>query len=168
VTRYYAPPEALQKLITDAQDPRFIGTPFKMLGNEANSFGIRCGDGFAAVFGFDSDDQPTWWLRMAAGIALDVADIEGALRWVNEQNRGIYTGCYLCAIDQSRNLAAVVYQVSFSNIEINSDSELVFAFMTNMMTSTSKIAATQPAELIQKCGGVPFNEGAAYSLPMMV
>lgn len=168
MTRYYSPPEVLQKLVTDAQDPRFIGVPFKVLGSEANSFGIRCGDGFAVVFGFENDGQPTWWLRMAAGIALDVPDVEGALRWVNEQNRDIYTGCYLCAIDQNRGLAAVVYQASVSSIVINSDSELVFAFLTNMMTATSKVAATQPAGLIQRYGGVPFVEDAACSLPMMV
>ena len=168
MTRYYSPPEVLQKLVGDAQDPRFVGTPFKMEGNESNCFGIRCGDGYATVFGFEHDGDPVWWLRMAAGIAIDVPNIDCALRWVNEENRDIYTGCYICAIDQARNLAAVVHQVSFSSIEINADSELVFAFMTKMMTLVSNRAATKPADFIRRCGGTPFNEDSAYAIPPLI
>lgn len=168
MTRHFSPREVLRILAADAQDPRFIGTPYRLDGNEPNGFGIRCGDGFAVIFGFEQNNKPIWWLRMVAGIALDVPDIDGSLRWVNEQNRGIYAGCYLCGIDQSRGLAGVVYQISFSSLVMDSDSELVFAFMTNMMTTAVNIAATEPSKFIERHGGVPFHEYSAYSLPMMV
>jgi hypothetical protein len=168
MTANFSPREVLQNLVANAQNPRFIGTPFRMPGNESNSFGIRCGDGYAVVFGAEYDGDPVWWLRIAAGIALDVPDIDGALHWVNEENRGIYTGCYTCAIDQTRNLAAVVHQVSFSNIEINADSELVFNFMIKMMTLVSNRAATKPAEFIKRYGGIPFNQEFAVAIPMLI
>jgi hypothetical protein len=100
---------------------------------------VRAGDGYAVVFGFENDDNPVWWLRIVARIALDVSDVDGALRWASETNRGLYTGCYLCAVNREAQRAALAYQISFPSIIIDSDSELLFAFPTNMMACSRSL-----------------------------
>jgi hypothetical protein len=157
-------------LLTDARDPRFMGTPFQPPEHAANMFGIRAGDGYVAVFGFENDGDPMWWLRIASGIALDVGDVDGALRWVNEMNRGIYTGCYLCAINHEAQRAALAYQISFPSVIIDSGSELLFSFMTNMMVKAARIAAIEAPQFIEKFGGRPFDEDLVIQLllPMIM
>jgi hypothetical protein len=168
--RHYSPPEVLQMLLSDARDPRFMGTPFQPPEHASNVFGIRAGDGYAAVFGFENDGDPMWWLRIASGIALDVSDVDGALRWVNEMNRGIYTGCYLCAINHEAQRAALAYQISFPSVIIDSGSELLFSFMTNMMVKAARIAAIEAPQFIEKHGGRPFDEDLVTQLliPMIM
>jgi hypothetical protein len=170
MSKHYSPPEVLQILLADAQDPRFIGTPFRMPEYASNMFGIRAGDGYAVVFGFENDGNPMWWLRIAAGIALDVGDVDGALRWVNEMNRSIYTGCYVCAINHEAQRAALAYQISFPSVIIDSGSELLFSFITNMMVMAAKIAATEAPKFIGNYGGRPFEEDlvAPLLVPMIM
>jgi hypothetical protein len=168
-TRHHTPEEVIRLLAQDAHDPMFAGSYLPMPGNEARSFAVQCADGLSVVLGSSSPDAQVkpWFLTFAAGIALDIPDIDGALRWSNTRNRQLTIGRYLCCIDEDRQMAAVVYTDSVNSTIIGP--EEVWIYLTRLMTITARTSASEPPEFIQMHGGTPFSyERHAYPLAMMV
>jgi hypothetical protein len=157
MARHYTPEEVIRVLAQDAHDELFIGSYLPLLGNEATSFAVQCGDGLSVVLGPKSPDAQVkpWFLTFAAGIAVDVPDIEGALRWSNMRNRELTIGRYICCMDEDRQMVAVVYTESVSSTIIGP--EEVWIYLTRVMTIMAKTSASEPADFIRMRGGIPFS-----------
>jgi len=156
MARHYPPEEVIHMLAQDAKDEQFIGRYLPSLGNEATSFAVQCGDGLSVVLGPSRPEAQVkpWFLTFAAGVALDVPDIEGTLRWVNARNRELTIGRYLSCIHEDRRMTAVIYTESVSSTIIGTQE--VWIYLTRLMTMMAKASATEPAGFIRMHGGIPF------------
>lgn len=170
MSRRISPEEAVKALADDAHDSRFPGTYIPMPPWDSVNFGIEYARGYSTVIAWPPtrDAVPDrWTLHLAAGLALEVHDVEGALRWVNAKNRGEVIGRYLVAVSEESGLAAVVYHAAVSSKLIDSDTDEIWIWMTQLMILTAKTAATESEEFVSSHGGRPAVEDALAALAMI-
>ena len=168
MSKHYTPAEVIRVLADDARDERFIGKCRAMEAYEDNGIVVLCGDGMSIVYAPVNPEYHVkpWFLTLAAGIAIDVPDVDGALAWCNSRNRQLTIGRYLCCIDAVQQMAAVIYTESVSSRIFGS--EEVWSYLTGLMTVMAKTSASEPAEFIGQYGCQPFShEIGEWALTML-
>ena len=168
--RQFSPEAVIEVLANDVRDERFIGTYVSMPAWESVNFGIEYAGGYSTVVGWPPPGENVadpWWLHLVAGLAFQVADIDGALRWVNAKNRSQLIGRYMVAVSEDLSLGTVVYHMSVSSVLIGSDADEIWIWMTRLMTHAAKTAATESHEFIKAHGGSLVGEGFLAALAMI-
>jgi hypothetical protein len=170
MSQHFAPEKVIKMLADDVHDARFIGSYIPMPPWESVNFGVEYAGGYSTVIAWpptrDGIIPDTWTLQLAAGLAVDVHDVEGALRWSNAKNRSETIGRYVVALSDS-GLAAVFYNASVSSMLTDSDAPEMWIWMTRLMTVVAKIAAGESKEFISSCGGRQISEDFLAALTMI-
>ncbi len=171
MSRHFSPEEVIAELASDVRDERFIGTYLPFEPWESVSFGITYAGGYSTVIAWPPTSHAVggpWLLHIAAAIAYQVSDIDGALRWANAKNRSEDIGRYLVAEPEPEDLnshgAAVVYHMAVRSTLIDSDAPEIWVWMTRLLTHAARTAATESQEFIKAHGGSQVGESFIAAL----
>ena len=132
-------------------------------------FGIAAGGGLTLVWAdVTNAEAGPWSVQLSGGLAIDVPDREGSLRWANNKNRGIAYGKCYCALAESQNLAAVLYENTLPGASF----ELIFngphgpgtfqslvGWVRGILDLQVRCTAQDGADIINAHGGKRFEPG---------
>jgi hypothetical protein len=118
--------------------------------NPTFNFGFSAGRGVGVL---RVGMREHWDLHLLTGIALDVLDVQGALKWVNERNRESSLGWYYCGILPDNSACAVVYANVMNSRIIDIRSDAIRSYIASLINLMARTAAEEPEGFISQHGG---------------
>lgn len=113
------------------------------------------------------EHEDDWYLAITCGVAIDVPDIDGSLRFSNIQNRRIAFGRYYSAVAEEQGVAAVVYEHLILGESIDLSSESSRRNVLWVVALLMADAAATSGEFIARHGGSPFSREAPEILAVI-
>ncbi len=151
-----------------AEAPGAVGTVheyslFELAGMQSG-FAVVHGGGVTLVRA--SRRAGTWTnVFISAGLALDVPDVAGALRWTNEQNQRTQRGRYYATVSQDGSMAALVYEQTIWAGHLRhllegphgpGTLDAIVGWVGSALTSAVEVAAASGSDALREFGGRRF------------